>query len=772
MSYFLTRLRRDLFSLGLLTLLLAITSGSLAVADWTPGLILLTSIVLLAMLAGYLLSISRFGEGVMLIFALIYGAVAVWVIIATLLPDELGFQDRVFVLGLRLSRWIEQATEGGFSRDNLIFVLLLGLVFWFLGFNAASNIFRTGHLWLAVIPPGLVLLINNFYYVGEARLDLLLIGYLFLTFTLAVQTNSSFRQQVWRNRRVTFTPGIQFDLLRGGVIAGVLLIAIAWSAPAASASNRLSAAWDQGSNPWHRVQDTFNRLFGGVEGGAAVSADYYGGAYLSMGGPINLGQQEVMYVYAPEGYHYYWRSKIFDTYQNGRWTATTDKRIGSDLGVLNAEDDEIYAGRINIQQRFEIVIPATQLVYAAPQVISFASLPVTYDIAYTGPGTEFGVVTAVRADDILRSGESYTATSSVSVADEASLRLAGTDYPDWVRERYLSYPDDITDRTKALAAQIMSPYDNPYDKARAVESWLRANITYNEQVPLPPRGSEPVDYVLFESKEGYCTYYASAMAIMLRTQGIPARVSAGFLAGQRDPTLNAYRVIEADAHAWVEVFFPGYGWTEFEPTAAESPIVRPAQSSTSGIGGAEVLRDPQSPDGGLLDDPTRLEPDGGLSSEDPFGPQTLPELIQTFRLPAWAQALIVVIVLAVGAGAGVWLWFERRGLGGLSEVSRAYARLNIFAPWIGVRLERSATPFERAERIGAQAVEGRPMVERIADLYVEEQYAPPRDLDAMHRDRANSNAGESWSKLRGIFVRLALVERIKEINPLRRLFQR
>jgi transglutaminase-like putative cysteine protease len=83
-----------------------------------------------------------------------------------------------------------------------------------------------------------------------------------------------------------------------------------------------------------------------------------------------------------------------------------------------------------------------------------------------------------------------------------------------------------------------------------------------------------VDYFLFESREGYCTYYASAMVVLLRLNGIPARIAAGFAQGDYDPTLGAYRVSESDAHSWVEAYFPPYGWVEFEPTASIQPILR------------------------------------------------------------------------------------------------------------------------------------------------------------------------------------------------------
>ena len=96
----------------------------------------------------------------------------------------------------------------------------------------------------------------------------------------------------------------------------------------------------------------------------------------------------------------------------------------------------------------------------------------------------------------------------------------------------------------------------PYDRAKAIETWLRSNIVYNETIPQPPADQDPVDWLLFDLREGYCNYYASAMIMMLRTLGIPARMAAGFAQGTWDAAQNAYTVQERDAHTWVEVFSP------------------------------------------------------------------------------------------------------------------------------------------------------------------------------------------------------------------------
>lgn len=163
----------------------------------------------------------------------------------------------------------------------------------------------------------------------------------------------------------------------------------------------------------------------------------------------------------------------------------------------------------------------------------------------------------------------YFVTSLQSGADESDLRAAGVRYPDWVADRYLQLPDTVTARTVELANSIGSGELSPYDQAKAIERYLRGHITYDLEVGLPPSGTDIVDYVLFEQPRGYCEHYATAMTVMLRILGIPARTVVGYFPADYDEEFGGYLYRQENAHAWTEAFFPGYGWIRFEPTSAQ-----------------------------------------------------------------------------------------------------------------------------------------------------------------------------------------------------------
>ena len=168
------------------------------------------------------------------------------------------------------------------------------------------------------------------------------------------------------------------------------------------------------------------------------------------------------------------------------------------------------------------------------------------------------------------SGEPYQVTSAVSLAGPTELRNATTNYPAWVSERYLQLPVDLPNRIRDLASTITRGLDNPYEKAIAVEDYLRTNYRYNLKITPPPFNADGVDHFLFTLGEGYSEYFASAMAIMLRTLDVPARLAVGYTTGDQVEEKPIFAVRDSHSHAWLEIYFPKYGWIPFEPTPGES----------------------------------------------------------------------------------------------------------------------------------------------------------------------------------------------------------
>lgn len=137
---------------------------------------------------------------------------------------------------------------------------------------------------------------------------------------------------------------------------------------------------------------------------------------------------------------------------------------------------------------------------------------------------------------------------------------------DTLYRRYTQLPDTITDRVRQLAQELAAGKNNTYDKAKAIETYLSTHYPYTLSPGNTPIKQDFVDYFLFDGKKGYCTYYATAMTVLLRCVDIPARYVEGYILPPENKN-GVFKVTNQQAHAWVEVYFEGFGWIPFEPTS-------------------------------------------------------------------------------------------------------------------------------------------------------------------------------------------------------------
>ncbi len=173
----------------------------------------------------------------------------------------------------------------------------------------------------------------------------------------------------------------------------------------------------------------------------------------------------------------------------------------------------------------------------------------------------------------------YRASSNVEQAAAGDLRTAGNAYPLDVASNYLALPV-LDNRIPALAREITASADNPYDKASALETYLRTHFGYTLQMSRTVP-HDPLANFLFQRKQGHCEYFASSMAVMLRSLGIPSRVVNGFRTGEFNDLTSQYVVRASNAHSWVEAYFPNHGWVAFDPTPGAPMTTRTGWSRLS-----------------------------------------------------------------------------------------------------------------------------------------------------------------------------------------------
>lgn len=299
----------------------------------------------------------------------------------------------------------------------------------------------------------------------------------------------------------------------------------------------------------------------------------------------DLGDQLVMRVRAPEPA--FWRGQTFSEFDGRTWTVSPERgarrngpvidvapTIGDSRGIGAIPSEELVQTYFVEQDLPNIVFAA----YQAEQVVFDGSL-------WTRPDG------ALRSDVTLTAGSVYTVVSQRPQVDAGILRSQGDLGAFFTRFRevtggdevapFLEIPASTTQRTIDLAAALRTPGESTYDTILAYEAWLGANTEYDLDAPVPRDGADAVDDFLFESRLGYCEQIASTLTIMLRSQGVPARLATGYVPGERDRVSGVWNVRASDAHAWVEVWFPQTGWQAFDPTA-EVPLAADAGNATVG----------------------------------------------------------------------------------------------------------------------------------------------------------------------------------------------
>ncbi|WP_224333618.1 transglutaminaseTgpA domain-containing protein [Haloprofundus halobius] len=245
----------------------------------------------------------------------------------------------------------------------------------------------------------------------------------------------------------------------------------------------------------------------------------------------------------------YWRTSVYDRYTGSGW-------------VRSESETSEYDGRLESGpgERREL----TQRVTAETRL---QSMPAAAEpVELRGEPADSALVTeqgTLRAGGGVRTNESYAVVSELPQYTPEQLRRSGDDYPDEVDERYLQLPDSTSDRLRERTANVTEDENNSYDKAVAIEEHLESTKGYSLTVDEP--SGDVADEFLFEMDAGYCTYFASTMAVMLRSEGIPARMATGYTPGQQVGE-NEWVVRGLNAHAWVEVYFPEVGWVQFDPT--------------------------------------------------------------------------------------------------------------------------------------------------------------------------------------------------------------
>ena len=325
----------------------------------------------------------------------------------------------------------------------------------------------------------------------------------------------------------------------------------------------------------------------------------------------SLGNEVVMRVRADRPG--YFLGMTFDTWDGENWTRSPETsklaeltggspfQVGATLSAFAAQQapggvvpwGETAQGPENIQT-FYVAEPIANLLFATPDPTQVYFPEHTLIVGADG---------SIRSTIAMNAGTVYTvisADTSLAPSTLAKLPSPEPNQPEPVLAADLALPKGHYARVAALAAQIVhaAHATTTYAKVAALEAWMVRNVRYSTDIPPLLPGQDAVNQFLFVTRVGYCEQISTALAVMLRTLGVPTREAIGYVPGPFDPLSDLYEIQAKDAHAWVQVWFPGVGWQNFDPTS-DVPLAPPDPGAVllSDIGHS-IGRLPWAPIGG------------------------------------------------------------------------------------------------------------------------------------------------------------------------------
>ena len=736
------------FSLILLAAVVYSTIWSVQAVNWVDHLNILTLTTLFGLIIGVLAAKQqRFPRLAVHCAAAIFGLLlAFW--------QTAGAYDggNVSVLAHGMQQWFAVVMSGGTGEDDSIFLFFITALGFVLAYTSAWLLYRTRSPWLMIVANAVVLLINL------SNIDpgyiVFLVVFLISSLLLLLRFNLYESIKRWRRQGLRYADDLGWDVMQAGALISIGILIFSWFLPWGYTNDVASQIWNADANPWTQLENTWNRVIS-LSGGANPANHGSFRDTLVLGGNPNLNNDVVFTIQSDDASQYL-ASLSYDTYDGRGWSNGPAVSLPVDTNALIPSESSVVH---TIVQHVNVVNPPGEqypYLLGATQVGS-----VDQPSQVLGSKADNALLAVLSKNGKLTAGEHYTVTSFVSSADVNSLRgvpmpadsphfqqsydgeLPLSYYDPATLNTYLQLPKSLNPNIKALALRITADAPTMYDKVVALESYLHNNFVYSVDVHLPP-GAEAVSWFLFDSThKGFCNYFSTTMAVMARSLGIPARVVAGYTNGQYDPKKKEQVINGTDAHSWTQIYFAGYGWVNFEPSAGFASFNRPAPGqygSTGGITNPIGITGPNKPSKNRTLTGNDLTSTGGsITVQTPA--QQAAQLREQVTVATGSVVLLILFGLILFS-----IWW-RRLFRNHRLAAQLYGRICLLANWAGIELQQSQTPFEYVGVLSHATPEEAPTLERFGDIYVRDIWSDPESPEHPSRTGEINELPGLWKRL-------------------------
>ena len=598
------------------------------------------------------------------------------------------------------------------TPQYLHYILTLGIVVWGTSMFASYAVFGHHRPLSAVVVVG-VILVANMAMTGNNQL-LYMVLFSVGSLLLLIRSHVFDEQSEWLRRRIGDPASIRSVYMRGGAAFIAVAVTASFVLTLTAASAPLAGAWDGVEDGLIKISQSFARFL--PTGG---SSRPIGIAF----GPNSQVQQQwttsnelavTIRRNPTDNGIYYWRATTHDKIGLTGWgqSTSTSVDIPAEAPILDQLADDV-----DREGRHSFTFTVTPNRFTGSTILS-PQTPISVDqgVRLTTVGEAGYFATMDRSEG----NGSYTVTALTQVNGNdpgqlnlAALRATDTTYPDEIKALYLPIVDGtLGENALKLEAKIRDEAASqaPIDLVNQIVSELHSSA-YNYQTDVrdvPCAGISTVE-CFATYKKGFCQYYAPTMAVILRHMGIPTRIAEGFLPGSRDLNAATEQIPFSSAHAWVEVYFPGYGWLTFDPTGGNVSQLAPLPSGNPNASGSPR---PIPSTGSPRPLPTEREEGGAGGTAGPFpgGPASLGPLV----------AVLALLMLIVGVVA--FLTWQRGPRGG-TTADDAYGTVTRIASRFGFGPRPNQTVYEYAGVLGEVLPTVRPELETVARAKVESVYA-------------------------------------------------